>query len=365
MVNFYDFIRLGWWAFLLAATITPIVIVIYKKLGWVDDPKKHKHPKVVHQYPVPRGGGVAVMTAILISCIWFLPMDKHLAGILLGALILMVVGIIDDVKDLSPYLRLGLGVLAALMVVGSGIGVAYISNPLKAGTVINLSQPQIPLLIGGKLRTIWVLADLMALIWIVGAMNFVNWSKGLDGQLPGIVAVAAIVIGVLSLRFVDDVTQWPVAKLAFILAGVYLGFLLYNFYPQKIMPGYGGGTIGGYFLAVLSILSGAKLATAILVLGVPLIDAIYTILRRLMEGKSPVWGDRGHLHHKLMDIGWGKRKIAVFYWLISAALGFLALSLNSQQKAYTIVLLLIIVGGVLLWLNTFSYWLKRPGRDSG
>ncbi len=352
-------------ALILSGLMTPVVIWIYKKMNWLDDPTKQTHPKVVHQYPVPRGGGVAIFLSILIASLIWLPIDKHLLGILAGALILTLVGMIDDIKNINPYWRLGLGFLAAGLVVGVGIGVPYISNPFKAGAVISLSQPQIPFFFLGKLRTIWIWADIMALIWIVGAMNFVNWAKGLDGQLPGIVVVAATVIGVLSLRFVDDVTQWPVIVLAFILAGAYLGFLPWNFYPQKIMPGYGGGSLAGYFLAVLAILSGAKVATAILVLGVPMIDALYSIMRRLLRGRSPVWGDRGHLHHKLMDLGWGKRRIAVFYWLISAILGLIALQLNSQEKLYTIVVLGVIIGGVLIWLNTATYFLKRPDRDSG
>jgi len=274
---------------------------------------------------------------------------------------LAIVGVWDDVCDLSPYLRLALGFFAALLVVGAGIGVPYISNPLVPGSVINLSQPQIPVFLLGKMRTIWIFSDLMALFWIVGSMNFVNWSKGLDGQLPGIVVVAASVIGLLSLKFVDDVTQWPVIVLAFIVAGSYLGLLLFNFYPQKIMPGYGGGALAGYFLAVLSILSGAKVATAILVLGIPMMDALYSIVRRVLQGKSPFWGDRGHLHHRLMDLGWGKRRVAVFYWLVSGFLGFLALNLNAKQKMYTIVLVAILVGGLLVWLSTYSYSLKEPG----
>lgn len=348
-----------------ALVITPLVILVYKKLNWLDDPKKQTDPKVVHKYPVPRGGGVVIFLTIALMSLWFLPVDKHLIGILLGALVLAITGVVDDVKSINPYLRLGLGFLAASLVVGAGVGVPYISNPLKAGMVINLSQPQIPIYLFGKLRTIWVMADIMALFWIVGAMNFVNWSKGLDGQLPGIVVVAAVIIGSLSLGFADDITQWPVIILAFILAGAYLGFLPWNFYPQKIMPGYGGGALAGYFLAVLSILSGAKVATAILVLGVPLLDAVYSVIRRILQGKSPVWGDRGHLHHKLMDLGWGKRRIAIFYWLVSGLLGIMALSLNSEQKLYTIVLLAVMVGGVLIWLNMATYYLKRQDRDSG
>ncbi len=345
---------------LLALGATPLVINFYRRRHWLDDPKNQHHPKVVHRYPVPRGGGVVIFLAISAAALLFLPFDKHLAGILLGGLILTVVGVIDDIYNINPYWRLILGFVAAGVVVAAGIGIPYISNPLAPGQVINLSQPQIPIWILGKLRTIWLAADLLALIWIVGAMNFVNWSKGLDGQLPGIVVVSASVIGLLSLRFVDDVTQWPVIILAFILAGAYLGFLPFNFYPQKIMPGYGGGALAGYFLAVLAILSGAKLATAILVLGVPMIDAVYSILRRLAAGKSPVWGDRGHLHHKLMDWGWGKRRIAVFYWLMSATLGFMALKLNSTQKLYTMILAAVSVGGLLLWLNLATNFLKPP-----
>jgi len=364
-MSWLQLIKPAIFACVLGLGLTPLIIWLYKKMGWVDDPKKQSHPKVVHQYPVPRGGGVAVFLAILITSLIFLPIDKHLIGILLGATVLVITGVLDDIYDLNPYWRLGLGIIAAGLVVGAGIGIPYISNPFKAGAVIELSQPQIPIYVWGKLRTIWIWADLFALIWIVGTMNFVNWSKGLDGQLPGIVVVGATVIGLLSMRFVDDVTQWPVIVLAFILAGTYLGFLFWNFYPQKIMPGYGGGALAGYFLAVLAILSGAKVATAILVLGVPMMDAIYTIIRRVWQGKSPVWGDRGHLHHRLMDLGWGKRRIAVFYWLVSLILGMVALQLNSQWKAYTIVLLGVIIGGFLLWLNTATYFLKKPDRDSG
>lgn len=347
---------------ILALIITPLVIRFYRRRGWLDDPHKQPQPKVVHRYPVPRGGGWAIFSAVFVSALIFLPLDKHLLGILAGGLILTVTGWLDDLYNLNPYLRLGLGLLAAGTVVTVGIGIPYISNPLVPGAVINLSRPQIPIFLFGQLRTIWIWADLLALVWIVSTMNFVNWSKGLDGQLPGIVVVSALVIGVLSLKFVDDPTQWPVIVLAFILAGAYLGFLPWNFYPQKIMPGYGAGALAGYFLAVLAILSGAKLATAILVLGVPLIDAAYTVLRRLFTGRSPVWGDRGHLHHKLMDLGWGRRRIAVAYWVVSAILGFIALQLNSRQKLYTLVLLGVIIGISLLWLSNFSYSLKPPGR---
>lgn len=125
------------------------------------------------------------------------------------------------------------------------------------------------------------------------------------------------------------------------------------------MPGYSGGALGGYLLAVLSILSGAKVATAILVLGIPMMDAFYSFSRRLAAGKSPFWGDRGHLHHRLLARGWGRRRIALFYWTVSAILGALALSLDSQGKLFAIILVAGFFGGIILWLKLVSGWRKR------
>ncbi|MFH2085264.1 MAG: MraY family glycosyltransferase [bacterium] len=269
----------------------------------------------------------------------FVKIDPQIAGIFAGAVVITVAGILDDVLDISPYFRILLGVVAALIVVLSGIGITYISNPIGSG-VVQLNMH--------------FLTSALTVIWIVWGMNFVNMgAKGLDGQLPGVTLIAAVVMGILSFRFVNDITSWPSAYLSFALAGAYGGLLIFNMYPQKIMPGWGGGALAGYFLAVLSILSGAKVATAMIVLGVPFMDVVYVIGRRIASGKSPVWGDTSHLHHQLLKIGWSKRKVASFYWLVTAILGTVALQLNSQMKIYTILLIAVSVGGALLWINLF------------
>jgi len=350
---------------LLLATIisfltTPLVIFVYRHLGWLEDPKKTKRPKDTHTYPVPRGGGIAIFLAVLLASLVFLPLDQHLKGILAGAVVILLIGTIDDRLNLNPYLRLTACFLAAGLVVASGIGIAFITNPFNG--IIRLDQPQITFNFLGETRSIWVLADIFALFWIVSLANIVNWAKGFDGQLPGIVVVAGLTIALLALRFSADVTQWPVVILAAITAGAYLGFLPFNFFPQKIMPGYSGGALAGFLLAVLAILSTTKIGTAIVVLGIPLIDAVYSIARRILTGRSPVWGDRGHLHHKILDEWhWGKRRTAVFYWLITVLLGTLALGLHSLQKFYTIVMLAVLIGGLLLWFNFFSSWCGQPG----
>ena len=336
-------------SFLLAATISPLVIWIYKKNNWVEIHNQQLSVKNTHDKPVPRGGGLVIFFSILIPALMFLVTDPYLIAIGAGALLLTIVGTLDDIKDIHPLWRLLVGLLAALLVVGSGIGIAYISNPLGEG-VLHLDQPQLALTWLGSTRSIWVLADLFALVFILWNMNIVNWAKGVDGQMPGFVSIAAVFIGLLSTRCLDDPTQFNTAHLSFIVAGAFAGLLVWNWYPQKIMPGYGAGSLAGYFLSVLAILSGAKLATALMVLGVPTADALFTIARRLRARKSPFWGDRGHLHHKLLDVlKWSKRKIALFYWSSSLLLGVLSLYLNTIGKLLTIAVVIIGVFAFLIW----------------
>jgi UDP-GlcNAc:undecaprenyl-phosphate GlcNAc-1-phosphate transferase len=335
---------------LIACLATPVVIFFSKKLGIIDDPATHKHPSVIHTRPTPRGGGLAIFLAVAVTALIFLPLDKHLRGILAGSAIIALMGFLDDRHNLNPYLRLGVGFLAAGAVVAAGIGISFISNPL--GGIIDLSQPQIAFSLFGSSHSIWILSDLFAIFWITFMMNMLNMgAKGIDGQLTGVVAIAAATIAALSLKFSADITQWPVIILASITAGAFLGFLPWHIYPQKIMPGYGGATLAGFLLAVLAILSTTKVGVLVVVLGVPLVDTGYTIVRRMLAGKSPVWGDRGHLHHRLLDAGWSKPKVAAFYWAITGILGIIALNLNTPSKFYTIVGVAVAVLGLIVWLT--------------
>lgn len=329
---------------------TPLVIRFAEKIGIIDYPNRNVHPKKIHTYPVPRGGGISIFLGIFFSSIIFLPADKHLLGILIGAAILVILGVLDDKYNLNPYIRLFIQFLVASIPIASGIGISFISNPFNG--IIDLSYPRISFFLLGSERSIWLLADFFAVFWIVFLMNILNMgAKGVDGQLPGVVAVASSTIAVLSLKFSADITQWPVIILASILTGSFLGFLPWNFYPQKIMPGFSGSTLAGYFLAVASILSTTKVGTLTVVLGIPLIDTGYTIIRRILAGKSPVWGDRGHLHHKLLEAGLSKRQVAFFYWGTAIILGIIALNLNASYKFYTILGISASLGGLLLWLT--------------
>lgn len=348
--SFYSFLYPSVVALFLSFLATPLVIKLSQKIGIIDDPTKSSHPKVIHTYPVPRGGGMAIFFGIIVSVLIFLPIDKHLLGIILGATFLTLIGVLDDKYNLNPYLRLFLGFVAASFPIAAGIGIAFISNPFNG--ILDLSSPQIIFNFLGEERSIWILSDIFAMVWIVFLMNILNMgAKGVDGQLPGVVVIASLVVALLSLKFSADITQWPVIVLAGVTAGAFLGFLPWNFYPQKIMPGYSGSTLAGYLLGVMSILSTSKVGTLIVVLGIPLVDTGYTIVRRVMAGKSPVWGDRGHLHHRLLDYGLSKRQVAVLYWVFSGICGIMALYLNSSAKLYTMIGIVFFVGGLILFLS--------------
>src|SRR4030042_6684978 len=242
------------WPFLISLVVSLIATPITIKLAWhfglIDDPKKKKHPKIIHTYPVPRGGGVPILVSLLITSLIFLPQDKHLLGILAGAVLAVIIGVLDDKYDLSPYPRIFTCFLSAGFAVSAGIGFAFITNPF--GGIIHLDQPRIYFNFLGGTHSIWVLSDLIALVWIFWCMNIVNWSSGLDGQISGVVPIAALTIAALSFNFTEDVTQWSVVILASICAGAYLGFLPFHLYPQKIMPGYGGTSLAGFLLAILA-----------------------------------------------------------------------------------------------------------------
>ncbi len=344
--------------------ITPLIRSVAMNFGLVDDPKLRKHPAHTHTDVIPRAGGLAIYAGICISVLLFLPLSKLFVGMLIALTLLVIVGLLDDKKDVNPYIRIATNTVSALIIVGSGAGIPFITNPLTGGTIA-LDSFRISFEFFGR-HSIIVWADIFAFVWIMWTMHIVGWSAGVDGQMPGFVAISAFVLGLLSLRYtLTDPRQGYVTILAFITCGAFLGFLPWNFFPQKIMPGYGGKTIAGFLLALLGILSYGKLGTALLVLGIPTIDAVYTLLRRIGKGKSLVLADRGHLHHRLMDLGWGKRRIALFYWGVSAILGLVSLTVTSRQKIFTFLLVAVVIGGFLLWVNFFTQFSKPQDPDSG
>lgn len=340
-------------AFLITAVFVPITIKFAKKFHLVDDPRLRPHPGRTQNRIVPRAGGLPVFIGILTAILIFVPLDKHIFGIIISLVLLLSVGLLDDIlKDFSPYPRLILQIMAAAIVVISGTGITFITNPL--GGIIRLDAINIPIDLFGQHQII-LIADIFAFIWIVWMMNMINWSKGVDGQMPGIVLIAAITIGAVAYKFYSagDQNQLPLAILSAITAGSALALLIFNWYPAKIFPGFSGSTILGFMLATISILSSAKLATALLVLLIPSIDFFYTFTRRLLSKKSPFFGDSKHLHHLLLKRGLSHPQISCLYIATCAILSLLATTLSSQGKFFAFLVIGVLVAGSILWLHLF------------
>ncbi len=332
---------------LVVLIATPITILFANKYGLVDDPKTHKHPAIIHKKTLPRAGGLPIYIGILISIIIFFPNSPIFIPILLAGLLVVVIGLLDDKYDVSAYIRFLGNIFCVVIVVLAGVSIPFVTSP--TGGILSFTNTTYPIF-GLSIS----FGSILAIVWIVWVMNMLNWSKGVDGQMPGVAAIAAIIIGIASLRFpVLTDSNMLASQVSFIVAGAASGFLVYNFYPARIFPGY-SATILGFMIGILSIISGVKLATAILVMGVPAADFMFTFLRRVFSGKSPFKGDREHLHHLLLNMGLGQRRIAIIYWIASALLGAFSLTLSSRGKLFVIILVVVFVGAVILTLKFLS-----------
>ena len=347
-------------SFLITFLTTPLTIILAKKFNLVDDPSKRPHPAHIQNRIIPRAGGLPIYVGIVTAIAFTLPIDKHIIGIILGMFLLLAVGLFDDyLTNFSPYPRLAFQFLAALIIVASGIGITFVTNPF--GGLIRLDEIVIPINFLGNHNLI-LFADIFAFFWIVWMMNMINWAKGVDGQMPGIVTISGIIIGILSLKLFNagDGNQLIIAILSFIVAGAALAFLFFNWHPARILPGQSASTILGLLIATLSIMSGAKLATALIVLLIPSVDFFYTFFRRIFSGKSPFFGDQKHLHHLLLKRGFSHPQISLFYLVSCAILGLAATNLSSQGKFFVVIGVGTITVGIILWLHLFY---KEASKD--
>lgn len=340
--------------FILTLILSPLIRRYALARQIVDAPGGRR----VNLKPIPRLGGLAVvvsfwLTILAIALFWpqllnftgqtFLGLDRNLFGVLLGALILATAGVIDDIRGLSPVQKLIAQVLAAVCVPLFGIHIQWLAHPLGGPDI------QLPL---------WLDTTLI-ILWIVALINVVNWLDGLDGLASGIGAIAALILFFLSLA--SFVNQPATAMLAIVLFGSSLGFLPYNFNPAKIFLGDSGSMLIGFLLAIIAVISGGKLATAGLVLGIPILDAAWVILRRLTSGQSPFIGDRKHLHHRLLDAGLGQKQTVILYWTCSALFGAIALGSRTYGKTLTALAMLgvmILLGGTLVALEQYKAKIK-------
>ncbi|MBU4381178.1 undecaprenyl/decaprenyl-phosphate alpha-N-acetylglucosaminyl 1-phosphate transferase [Candidatus Parcubacteria bacterium] len=338
-------------SFVATYLVSKKVVSLAKKYGFMEDPSKYAHPSAILTKATPRAGALAFTLVFIMSVLVFCGITKANLGIILGVAILTILGLADDKKKyINPKARLALQFVAAGVVVAAGIGISYIGNPF--GATIMLDKVVIPIQFLGEHKLI-LFADIFALIWIVFLSNAVSWSNGIDGQFAGFSGITALVIALASLKTAigdNDPTQMNVARLAIITSGCAFGMTAVTWYPQKILWGF-GATAVGLVIGALSILSLSKVYIVALVLAIPLFDAIVTGVRRILQKKSPFGGDRGHLHHRLIDLGWSKPKVAMFYWLATAILGLFAVVGNESDADIDVIRLGVGIVCVVVLLN--------------
>lgn len=336
----------------LALAVTPAVRRFARSRGFMDQPRP---PRNLHSYPVAKLGGVAIFVAVALSIAVFwvsgginfaIVPEKFIIAILAGALILVVGGMIDDKYNLpAKYLWIA-PVLAALVVVfaGIGVGITFISNPF--GEPINLDFK----LLGIPASGIFIF------VWMLGMMFTTKFLDGLDGLVAGIGLIAGLTLFALSLT--ENVNQPITATLAIILVGALAGYLVYAFHPASIFLGEGGSLLIGFILGVLSVILGGKIATALLVMGIPILDVAWVIAQRVWSGRSPFIGDRLHLHFKLLDLGFSQKQTALVLYAISAVFGFTAVFLQSMGKLVALIILFALMASLILGV-IFAYRRKQ------
>ena len=335
---------------LLALVVTPIVRRIVLRFDIVDRPSARR----VNTAPVPRGGGMAIATAFLIVGVGFVILneragwvpevltlaDTDMIALFLGGAVAAAIGALDDLFDLRARWQLGGQAALAILAVALGIGVDVIANPFG----------------GGVIRFNEAFSVGFTVFWIVGMINSINWIDGLDGLSTGIALIAAVTLGVISLT--TQVSQPLIAVLCFALAGALLGFLRWNFHPATIFSGTSGVQFVGFTLAVLAVLGSAKVAVALLVLGVPIIDTFWIIVRRLLNRRSPFTPDRSHIHHRLLDLGLSHRETVLVIYGICVVLGLVALVLSEDSQLYAFLGVFVVSGLVLFGPTRGAF--RRP-----
>lgn len=359
-------------ATLVAWLLTGRVRATAVRWGLVTTPRSRD----VHQRPVPRLGGVALIfsfIAVLVATellmpnvLWFsnelrLSLDRHVLGIILGALILLLFGIADDIQSLSPSKQLLGQVLAAGAIIFSGIGIDTLTNPWGGpGAYLSLTNPTWQLFhLGEYTVSLSPWADLLTILWLVLMMNVMNWFDGLDGLAGGVSLIAAVMLALLSLLVGSPA---GIVALLLVFAGSMTGFLWWNWHPARIFMGTSGSTFIGFILGVAAIAAGGKLATTFVVLGLPILDAIWVVVTRLRSGRSAFAADQSHLHHRLLAAGFGVRQVVVLMYLLTAAFGVIALLRNSLA---TKIILALILLTVMWWFDRHLPRLTKVKSNNG
>ncbi|HAV11294.1 MAG TPA: hypothetical protein DCX32_01995 [Candidatus Moranbacteria bacterium] len=301
-------------------------------------PEKRKAARHIHGKGVSRLGGIAIILSFGASLLLDpnLFISRPLQGVLIALVFVFIVGLWDDARELDWRAQIFFQIAIVVFIFIMGVRVEYVSNPLGGVFELNPEKFFLPSL-------------LLIVAWVIILMNSMNWVDGVDGLSGGITLIGAITIFLLSLK--PEVNQPPVAIIAASLVGAVLAFLILNFHPSKILAGTSGSMFMGFILAILAVFAGTKIATALLVMAIPIADACWVIFERIRSGQSVFEADRRHLHHKLLELGWSQRKICLFFYIITALIAAVALNTRTIGKAVTILLVAVIMLAMLYYIN--------------
>jgi UDP-GlcNAc:undecaprenyl-phosphate GlcNAc-1-phosphate transferase len=323
-------------SFAIASLLCFVIILLTKNISWRDNRISQRH---VHKKRISRFGGVAIIIAF-ISTLFLnenLFFNYVVWSIIIGGILIMILGIIDDIKPLSWQSQLFSQVVIVLLVFILGIRTEFITNPF--GGVIWLIHDNMPFL-----------SLLFMLIWMLIIMNAINWCDGIDGLAGGVVIIAACTLLVISLQ--PHINQPPIAIISIILVGSVFGFLIFNLPTAKIFAGSSGSFFMGFVISLIAIAAGAKIGTTLLVLAVPLMDLIWVIFSRLREGKSLFRADNRHLHHRLLERGWNVKHILIIYYSLTIFCAIIAIFTQSIGKLVSLLLFCLMI---LIFFIIFSY----------
>ncbi len=320
-------------ALAISFLMTPVVKTFAYKVGAIDVPKDNRR---MHKVPVPRLGGLAIFIGFMVSILLFAEINREMKSILLGAVIIVVLGVVDDIMALPAMLKFVVQIAAALIPALNGVQILAFSNP-------NIFSKSLYWVLGG-------LSIPFTVLWIVAITNAVNLIDGLDGLANGVSAISATTMLVIAL--VGGQTQVSIVLAA--LVGACVGFMPYNMNPAKMFMGDTGATFLGFILATMSIQGLFKYYAVIsfvvpfLILGLPIFDTAFAFIRRIAHGQSPMHADRSHIHHRLIDMGLNQKQAVATLYVISAILGLSAvvLTTSGEQKAMLMFAALCIVGVV-------------------
>lgn len=294
--------------------------------------------------------GAFLLTIFFIGNLEF---DSLKWGMAISSIMILFYGFFDDIKNLSWEKQFFAQIIIVLVMIYAGLKVEYIANPF-GGAEFRLDS--VAYLIAG--HQYYLFSSVFVLFLIVGFMNIVNWLDGLDGLAGGVGIIGFLTLFFLSISSL--VNQPPLGIISIAATGAILGFLLFNFYPAKIFMGTSGAMFIGFLLAAVSIFSGAKLATVALVLTIPILDAIWVIIRRLRKKISVFTGDKNHLHYRLLELGFSQNKIVFFYYILSIFFGFIALNSGGLGKFFAFILFALLI---ILFVNLIeNYYGAKQGK---